>query len=403
MRRVQWSRSNAIVQLRRDVWQYVTQAARTDDEIVLEAAALLQMPASDIRTLAQIHFVLSSEVRVLLEAMPTVVKRLTTTTANETETSTERIRGPIVWSETFAARAATGMPNAFVTAPTHRAYDTPENRLLAFALSAIAEMGRRTGWGRSSSESAGAEVRRRITEAQRWQSALPLRDVSTALPRRSDVNRTRTGRRRRQYEPAINVHALYERYIRRLDRAAIRTTVEKHALVVSRDSVLLELMSCFSVIRALRRQGWQAPTNSLLRTPLVFQGTRGNETVAVFYQHAPTALTTGSRYRKVQQDHAFKATGGLIPDLVLRYLGPQGVRWVLVEVKGVERPVEASARAAARDLFAYRRALSPVLSLQPEPYGIGIAWGADLEPVTTDEFVLCTPDRIDAALELVHP
>ena len=109
-----------------------------------------------------------------------------------------------------------------------------------------------------------------------------------------------------------------------------------------------------------------------------------------------------SRYRKIQHEHAFVKVGGLIPDLVLRYAGAKGVRWILVEVKGLERRVEESARAAARELLSYRRALSPILSRQTGPYGIGIAWGAELDPAASDELILCTPDRIEDALAIVE-
>jgi hypothetical protein len=389
------------VEVRHDIWRFITQAARTDDEVVLEAAALLQMQPAEIRTLAQLHFVLSAEVKTLLDNMSGLVRRLTTTTMHETETSAERVRGLIVWGETFRARAVSGMRHTYVTAPTQRAYNTPENRLLVFDLAKIAELGRRTGWHRSSSADVGSQVRDRVSEATRWRAARSLRDVMVKAPPPADVLRVRSGRRR-HYQSALDVYAMYQRYISRLDRDAVRDAVENQALVASRDSVLLELMCSFGVIRALRRRGWQAPATGLLRTPLLFTGTKEDSTVQLYYQHAPSALTVESLYRKAQHDHSFAGIGGLIPDMVLRYGSPKGVRWILVEVKGVERRVEESARAAARDLFAYRRALSPVLGCQSGPYGIGIAWGAELEPVETDEFVLCTPDRIEQALEIAE-
>jgi hypothetical protein len=397
-----WSRSAAIVSVRRDIWRFLTQAARTDDEVVLEAAALLQMPAREVRTLARLQFVLSDDVATLLARMPDLVRRLTNTTAHEIEASAERLRGPVLWSETYAARAASGLSHAYATAPTRRAFDTPENRLLAFDLDAIASVGRDTGWHRSSSEGAGSLVRERTSEAVRWRATRALQGVVARPPSAADLQRVRGTRKRRHYQPALDVYALYQRYLRRLDRDAIRNAVQSHALVTSRDPVLLELHCLFEVIRALRRQGWSAPPSGLVATPLVFRGRKQGTTVDVYYQHAPPALTVGSLYREIQKSHAFAAVGGLIPDLVLRFRRAGGpMQWVLVEVKGVERPVQASAREAARDLFSYRRALSPVLGKQPGPYGIGIAWGEDLEPSPSAEVVLCSPDRLDAAIEFV--
>jgi len=92
----------------------------------------------------------------------------------------------------------------------------------------------------------------------------------------------------------------------------------------------------------------------------------------------------------------------MLPDLVLRRKDADGVRWLLVEVKmGTSRGVEESARAAVRDLLAYRRAFGPVLARQSGPYGLGVAWGAELTPSIGEEVVLCTPDTLSSALALL--
>ena len=69
----------------------------------------------------------------------------------------------------------------------------------------------------------------------------------------------------------------------------------------------------------------------------------------------------------------------------------------------MKRPVSDSARAAARDLFAYRRSAFERAESAERAYGIGIAWGAELEPAGNDELVLCTPDRIQHALDVTEP
>jgi hypothetical protein len=120
----------------------------------------------------------------------------------------------------------------------------------------------------------------------------------------------------------------------------------------------------------------------------------------LYYQHAPHDLSVDSVYRAVQQSHEFAAVGGLIPDLVLRLRASSGDRWVIVEVKGVERSVTDSARAALQNLLAYRRAFSAALDGQIGPYGIGIAWGEQVAPAVSAEVVLCSPDTIGEALDI---
>lgn len=399
MRDVTWDRDQTIHRLRRDIWRYVTQASQTEEQVLLWASALLQMPSSEVRYLAQLQFILSEPVGQLLEQMPMLVRRLTTTSRTETEISAERIRGSIRWSETFAQRAATGIPHVFVTAPSQRAFDTPENRVLAFALSAITEFGRRTGWARSNVPGPAEIIRDRVSAATRWRQSRALVDVPIDFPSSMIVARVRAGRNRKRYQAALDVLELYSRYIARLDRTAIREAVETHALVASRDSVLLELHCAFDTIRAFRELGWSSAPTTLLHPPHILRCFKDGQQVDLYYQSAPRPLALGSLYSAVQKAHHFENTGGLIPDLVARLkVGPE-TRWILIEVKGgPKRGVADNARAAALDLLAYRRAYDPVLGKQTTAYGLGYAWGRELEPEPNTEITLCTPDQLAHAL-----
>src|SRR5947207_3357840 len=109
-----------IAQIRSDVWRYLTPAADVETRL-LEASALLRMPATELQTVAQLQFLASRELGELLKQLPTLVRRLATTTTSEEEWSTERIRGSIEWSKTLSMRAATGLPHLYVTQPARRA------------------------------------------------------------------------------------------------------------------------------------------------------------------------------------------------------------------------------------------------------------------------------------------
>lgn len=410
MKTLTWDRSAVIQRLRADVWRYVTQASERyrpslgEEEMLLRASALLQMSAAEVRYLAQLDFILSDSVGELLKQMPSLIRRLTPTTASETEISTQRIRGSIRWSETYAQRGASGTPYLFVTAPSRRAFNTPENQVLAFALFAIADFGRRTGWHLGATTGPAREVRDRVAEATRWLQARQFVGIPTLPPTPTTVSRVRTGRARLRYRTALEVVELYQRYIARLDRAAIKDAIERRALLASRDSVLLELHCAFDTIRTLRRLGWEAPPTGLLSPPVIFRGQRDGAKLEVFYQASPSALSAGSRYREVQAVHEFSSRGGLIPDLVIKTTAHSETRWLLVEVKGGEkRTVADSARAAARDLFGYRRAFSAVLDRQTEPYGLGYAWGEGLNPSLDGDVTLCTPDTLSDALSALVP
>jgi hypothetical protein len=395
---VAWNRPQSIEQIKRHIWRHLTQAASTDDEIVLDAAGLLNMRPADVRVFAQLHFIIADAVRDLLRQMPLLSRRLATTTEHELETSSERIQGAIRWGETIAARAATGLPHVFVTASARRAYDTPENQVLAFALRSIVDFGKTTKWHESTSAGLGESIRDRVAEAMKWQELRALKEVDSEPPQPKTIARVRSSRRRRQYRFALDVVDLYDRYIRRLDRAALRDAVEHRALVVSDNATLLELLCGFELIKALRCQGWSGRAARIFPQRLIYDAGRDGIRLRLYSQPETLPLSAGSIYGEVQTGHAISA-GRLRPDYVIRLDRSTDTRWIIIEVKGVDRTVEESAREAIQNLLAYRRAFDPALSRQEEPYGLGIAWGADLHPAAEGEIRLCTPDQIPAAVE----
>ncbi|MEQ8832821.1 MAG: hypothetical protein RJQ01_09435 [Microcella sp.] len=401
MRSKAWIRSEAIQRLRADVWRVLSEASRTDDDVALAASALLQMPASDVRTLAQLQFVLSEPVGRLLDDMPRLMRRLTTTTVQETEAAADRVRGPVRWVETFSARAVSGLPHMYVTAPARRAFHTPENELLAFTLDAILDAGRATQWHVSTRQGAGAQVRQRVSDASRWRHARPLADISGLEPSPRRLSRVRTGRASKRYASVVETCDLYLALLKRLDREAIRQAIEDHALVVASNDALLEIECLFALIDGLVEVGWKRPRPRLLRNALLFESRMGDRRLTLHYQSAPQDLTAGSRYRSVQDAHGIPV-GQLRPDFVLTTSDSQGVRRIVVEVKGgPKRRISDSARAALSDLLAYRRAFGPALGPQGAPYGLGIAWGEQLEPSDQSEILLCSPDTVGRALALL--
>src|SRR4051794_41006699 len=77
----------------------------------------------------------SPEVDQLIEEMPVIIRSLAIATTARNERLHGEVRGPVVWSETMAARASSaGDPAVFVCTNSVRAYDTAENRVLVGAL-----------------------------------------------------------------------------------------------------------------------------------------------------------------------------------------------------------------------------------------------------------------------------
>jgi hypothetical protein len=386
-----------ISEIKRDLWRYLTPASDIETGM-LEASALLQLEPRELRALGRLQFLVSAEVGELLRQLPILVRRLATTTASEEEWSAERVRGAIQWGRTIGVRQATGIPHLYVTSPARRAYQTPENELLALVLDAVVVLGKQSGWHRSASDNVGRLVRDRVSEAERWLAIRSLLEVERRPATPTKLARIRSGRNHRRYRPVLDAYERYRALADHLDRKAVQEAIETYGIVSRDDATLFELVSTFRIIEALRGLGWTLGRLGLFEGALRMHGWQGSAEIELTYQATPKGLSRGSVYRDVQHDHQLKP-GALRPDLVINVRRNDVARWLLIEVKGGERGVAQSARAAAYDLLAYRTAFAPVLSAQiGHPYGLGIAWGANLEPSSVGEIVLCTPDTIRDAL-----
>ena len=396
MQSLPWRRSNLIERVREDLWRYLTPAASVGEQI-LQAAALLQMKPAELRTMGSIQFLISKELRQMLEDMPFLLRRLATTTTSEEEWTVDRIRGSIQWGRTLGLRHTTGIPTLYVTAPTRRAYQTPENEVLVSVLDAAVAAARHVGWIRSQSGPAGLMVREQALAAERWRQSRMLLEVERRSISSRTLARVRSSRYSRRYASVLAAYMRYRSLIGIVDADAVRSAVETYGLATTDDATLLELHVTFEVFGALEQLGWRVGRLGLFEGSLSLTARKGPDQLSISYQSVPRSLGRVSAYRKIQVRHAI-APGSLRPDLTIHHSSKTGHRWILVEVKGGHRPVEKSARAAVFDLLAYHSAFEPLLT-ESRPYGLGIAWGSDLATAHGDDIVLCTPDRLLEALE----
>jgi hypothetical protein len=102
----------------------------------VEAAdTLVGVPPPNARQLLAVALATSPEADDLVAGIPTLLRSLAVSTATRPIRCEGEIRGPVLWSETMAARSASpGAGGVFVCSSPSRAYDTDENRVLVAAL-----------------------------------------------------------------------------------------------------------------------------------------------------------------------------------------------------------------------------------------------------------------------------
>lgn len=199
--------------------------------------AMLGLSRDVVAQLAGTRVAASPEAERLLARMPVISRALNTTVRARPERCYGEIRGPILWSETVAARGASaGAPDLFVCSTPRRDHDTDENRVLVAALTAIRTAARDVDL--LPSDAYDDEVLRRARangqRAARWMSTAGLAAVSRGRPSGRELRRTRAGTRKATYLPAVEVLEAMQESLTADDAQAFcdRRTRAQHAVLL---------------------------------------------------------------------------------------------------------------------------------------------------------------------------
>lgn len=173
-------------------------------------AALLGLPADEIHELADVAVCAGDQATTLIGSMPRLIRRLRAGNSQRNERCLSGIRGPVLWSETAAARSSTlGNEGVFVCSIPGRDYDVVHNRVLVSALGTIVDAGRRV--------QARHDTRRHIVEhlarvscntdaAARYLGHRTLAQVQSGLNgQRRSLRAIVSGRNATIYRPAADV------------------------------------------------------------------------------------------------------------------------------------------------------------------------------------------------------
>ena len=190
--------------------------------------ALTGVHSTTAKQVVGMRLATSREADTLLDHMHEITRSLSVATTSSPTRCEGEVRGPILWSETMAARSASpGAGNVFVCASPVKAYDTDENRVLRFALSRVRDAARDadpTGHSHGDDE-AVRRARFNGTRAIRALEHRTLASVSTARPNGRAIQKARTGTRARSYRPAV---ALLEQSFEPLDAETVAERCDDH-------------------------------------------------------------------------------------------------------------------------------------------------------------------------------
>jgi hypothetical protein len=206
-------------------------------DVVRTVSAIVGLPAAEVAQAVGSDIANSAEADVLMTEMPRTLRSLATSLQTQTERCVGSLRGPVLWSETMSARASSfGDEGLFVCKTPSRAYDIDENRVLVAALTAVREAALAAEHNNEHAldDPIIRAARRRGIEANRFLEHPSLARVTRERPRARAIKRTRSGKHRKAYQPAI---AMLERSANPLtldmvrDLCDERTRAQHHVLI----------------------------------------------------------------------------------------------------------------------------------------------------------------------------
>ncbi len=133
-----------------------------------------------------------------LRKVPSLLRSGSITTVTEAEMCYNEVRGPIQWSETLSARAASGSGAlVFVCTSTRRGYDTPSNRALKEALAILRDAAEAVGptTALALSPDLQSQIRRVRSQAIQYSYHRILQDVSGQRMAARDLRKLSASRR----------------------------------------------------------------------------------------------------------------------------------------------------------------------------------------------------------------
>ena len=175
---------------------------------VLAADALVGLPPANARVLLAVALAASPEADELVEGIPGLLRSLAVSTTARPVRCDGEIRGPVLWSETMAARSASpGAGAVFICSSPVKAYDTDENRVLVAAFhrlhrSAMAAEIQLDGEPRPSD----VDLRRARHNGEKIRRALEhrsLQAVTRVRPTGRMLQKTRTGTKAGVFRVAV--------------------------------------------------------------------------------------------------------------------------------------------------------------------------------------------------------
>ncbi|SDA57334.1 hypothetical protein [Methanobrevibacter millerae] len=302
---------------------------------------LFDLSHDDLNTLKAIHFLLSDEVKNLVEIIPMLIRNLSHSTRKETEEFHGQVKGRIDWNQTIKARFSQGYDDKslFVCQPPSKYYDLEENQLLKFILNKIIFLKRNfvdfiflneLNLEKIDSKDWQESISNIYQMTKKTLKKVYFDDISSIKEVKSKHLRKTYKNRNQLYHLVAKAYILYEDLFINDDIEILRNLVENRIIKAANPDKLYEIYVFFNLIKTL-------PENKNLK--LLYSGNDyavissvGDVEITIYYQKTPQMLKEVSQYLEILDNYEINKSVKS-PDVIIEFKKDEDVFYRLVEVK----------------------------------------------------------------------
>lgn len=302
---------------------------------------LFDLSKDDLDTLKAIHFLLSDEVKNLVEIMPTLMRNLSHSTRKETEEFRGQIKGRIDWNKTIKERMSQGFDDKslFICQPPSKYYDLEENQLLKFLLNKIISLKNNfvdfialTEFDVEKIDS--SDWQKKVSNiyqiSKKTLKKVYFNDITSIKVVKSKHLRKTYKNRNQLYHRVAKAYILYEDLFVLEDKYVLRDLVENRLIKAADPDKLYEIYVFFNLIKALP----ESKDLSLLYSGNDYSAKSqiGAVGITVYYQKTPQNLREESEYLEILDNYEINKSVKS-PDVIIEFEKNNDVYYRLVEVK----------------------------------------------------------------------
>lgn len=302
---------------------------------------LFDLSKDDLDRLKAIHFLLSDEVKDLIEILPILMRNLSHSTRKETEEFRGQIKGRIDWNQTLKTRYAKRFDDKslFICQPPSKYYDLEENQLLKFLLNKIIYLKKdfidffalsEFDIEKIDSSDWQERVSNIYQMAKKTLKKVYFNDITSIKTVKSKHLRKAYKNRNQLYHRVAKAYILYEDLFIAEDENVLRDLVESRLIKAADSDKLYEIYVFFNLIKAL-------PESKDLK--LLYSGNDyavksqiGDVGITIYYQNTPNKLKKYSEYIEILNNYDINKSSKS-PDIIIEFNKNDNVYYRIVEVK----------------------------------------------------------------------